>query len=79
MWCWRCKIDVLMLDEEEFAVLAQLFSEGIEVIGRAIEGVNSATFLTPEEKRDIFYNNAAEFFRLDKMQRREFHPTKAVI
>ncbi len=37
-----------------------------EVIGRAIEGVNSATFLTPEEKRDIFYNNAAEFFRLDK-------------
>ena len=37
-----------------------------EVIGRAIEGVNSATFLTPEQKGDIFYNNAAEFFRLGK-------------
>ena len=37
-----------------------------EVIGRAIEGVESATFLTPEQKGDIFYNNAAEFFRLDK-------------
>ena len=37
-----------------------------EVIGPAIEGVNSATFLTPEQKGDIFYNNAAEFFRLDK-------------
>jgi hypothetical protein len=24
----------------------------------AIEGVESATFLTPAEKRDIFYNNA---------------------
>ena len=37
-----------------------------EVIGPAIEGVNSATFLTPGQKGDIFYNNAAEFFRLDK-------------
>ena len=37
-----------------------------EVVGRAIEGVESATFLTPEQKRDIFYNNAAVFFRLDK-------------
>jgi hypothetical protein len=36
------------------------------VIGRAIEGVESATFLTPEQKRAIFYNNAAVFFRLDK-------------
>jgi predicted TIM-barrel fold metal-dependent hydrolase len=37
-----------------------------EVIGRAIEGVKSATFLTPKQKADIFYNNAAEFLRLDK-------------
>jgi predicted TIM-barrel fold metal-dependent hydrolase len=37
-----------------------------EVIGRAIEGVESATFLTPEQKRDIFYNNAAVFFRLGR-------------
>lgn len=37
-----------------------------EVIEAAIEGVESAAFLTPEQKRDIFYNNAAEFFRLNK-------------
>lgn len=37
-----------------------------ELIGPAIEGVESATFLTPEQKADIFYNNAAEFFRLNK-------------
>ena len=37
-----------------------------EAIGMAIEGVESATFLTPEQKRDIFYNNAAVFLRLDK-------------
>lgn len=37
-----------------------------ELIGRAVEGIESATFLTPEQKRDIFYNNAASFFRLDK-------------
>lgn len=37
-----------------------------EAIGMAIEGIDSATFLTPEQKRDIFYNNAARFLRLDR-------------
>ena len=37
-----------------------------EAIGRAIEGVESATFLTPAQRGDIFYNNAAEFLQLDK-------------
>ena len=51
-----------------------------EVIERAIEGVESATFLTPEQKGDIFYNNAAEFFRLDKnIKTRNLGPTKAAI
>lgn len=36
-----------------------------EAIGMAVEGIESATFLTEEEKRDIFYNNAARFLRLD--------------
>jgi predicted TIM-barrel fold metal-dependent hydrolase len=36
-----------------------------EGIGLAIDGVDSATFLTREQKRDIFYNNAARFFRLE--------------
>jgi predicted TIM-barrel fold metal-dependent hydrolase len=40
-----------------------------EAIGMAIEGVESAKFLTPEQKRDIFYNNAAEFLRLPKSGR----------
>jgi len=37
-----------------------------EAIGMAVEGIESAAFLTEEEKRDIFYNNAARFLRLDK-------------
>lgn len=36
-----------------------------EAIGMAIEGIESATFLTEAQKRDIFYNNAVRFFRLD--------------
>ncbi len=36
-----------------------------ETIGLAIDGINSADFLTPEQKRDIFYNNAARFLRLE--------------
>jgi predicted TIM-barrel fold metal-dependent hydrolase len=34
-------------------------------IEAAIKGVELATFLTEEQKRDIFYNNAVRFFRLD--------------
>ena len=37
-----------------------------EAIGLAVEGIESASFLTEEQKRDIFYNNAVRFFRLDR-------------
>jgi len=37
-----------------------------EAIGMAIEGIESAKFLTKEEKRDIFYNNAAHFLKLNE-------------
>jgi hypothetical protein len=36
-----------------------------DTIGLAIETIESADFLTEEQKRDIFYNNAARFLRLD--------------
>ena len=39
-----------------------------EVIDEAIEGIESATFLTDEQKRDIFYNNAARCLRLDEAE-----------
>jgi predicted TIM-barrel fold metal-dependent hydrolase len=37
-----------------------------DAIGRAIDGIESATFLSAEQKRDVFYNNAARFLRLEK-------------
>jgi predicted TIM-barrel fold metal-dependent hydrolase len=37
-----------------------------ETIGLAIEGIESADFLTAEQKADIFYNNAARFLRLSE-------------
>ncbi|KAB2966422.1 MAG: amidohydrolase [Thermoanaerobaculia bacterium] len=39
-----------------------------EAIAMAIEGIESATFLTPEQKRAIFYDNAARFLRLTPEQ-----------
>lgn len=36
-----------------------------DAIGLAIEAVDSAKFLTPKQKRDIFHDNAARFLRLD--------------
>ena len=37
-----------------------------DAIGRAVEGIESAAFLSEQQKRDIFYNNAARFLRLEK-------------
>jgi predicted TIM-barrel fold metal-dependent hydrolase len=37
-----------------------------EAIGMAIEGIESASFLSEQEKRDIFYNNAVTFLRLEE-------------
>ena len=37
-----------------------------DAIGKAIEGVESAVFLNEKQKRDIFYNNAVRFFRLER-------------
>jgi uncharacterized protein len=34
------------------------------VIERAVAVIEDAPFLTAEQKRDIFYNNAARFLRL---------------
>ena len=36
-----------------------------EKIGAAVEAIEQAPFLTDEQKRDIFYNNAARFLRLE--------------
>lgn len=36
-----------------------------EKIGTAIEAIEEADFLSEEQKRDIFYNNAARFLRLE--------------
>jgi predicted TIM-barrel fold metal-dependent hydrolase len=35
------------------------------VIGNGIEAIETADFLTQAQKRDILYNNAARFLRLD--------------
>jgi uncharacterized protein len=42
-----------------------------EAIGMAVEAIDSATFLTPSEKRDIFYDNAVRFFHLDQVVERK--------
>jgi len=39
-----------------------------EAIGMAIEGIESASFLSQEQKRDIFYDNAARFLRLKETE-----------
>jgi uncharacterized protein len=45
-----------------------------EVIGVAIESIQSADFLTEEQKRDIFYHNAVRFLRLRDTTPSNPHP-----
>lgn len=48
-----------------------------ETIGMAIEAIESADFLSAEQKRDIFYNNAAEFLRLSEEEIEAHHKIAA--
>jgi hypothetical protein len=41
-----------------------------EAIGMAIESIESADFLSEQQKRDILYNNAARFLRLERPEGR---------
>lgn len=47
-----------------------------DAIGMAVEGVRSAKFLTPKQKRDIFYNNAVRFFQLEPLDETHSKSTK---
>ncbi len=44
-----------------------------DAIGRAVEAIEKARFLTAEQKRDILYNNAARFLRLSPEQIARHH------
>ena len=44
-----------------------------EVISEAVQAIEGCEFLSEEQKRDIFYNNAARFFRLSNMEIKEHH------
>lgn len=44
-----------------------------ETIALAIEAIETADFLSKEQKRDIFYNNAATFLRLSREQIAKHH------
>ena len=44
-----------------------------EKIGAAVEAIEQAPFLTGEQKRDIFYNNAARFLRLEEEEIAKHH------
>lgn len=44
-----------------------------EAIDWAVEAIESADFLAPEQKRDIFYHNAARFLRLSEAEIARHH------
>lgn len=73
-------INWLLTPEEFHAYLNQLMNARLderimfgtdqmiwpEAVEMSINAIESATFLTEEQKQDIYFNNAADFLRLDK-------------
>ena len=73
-------ISVFIPKAEFYGYLQRLINAGLEnrimfgsdqmvwpdAIPIAIQTIKEAPFLTPEQKRDILYNNAALFLRLSK-------------
>jgi hypothetical protein len=51
MWCWRCKMHVPMLDEEEFVVVSNLFSQGMSATKEFREKHNIPLSGVPIEER----------------------------
>lgn len=37
LWCWRCKMEVPMLDENEYAKAEKLYSKGFRNYGSTME------------------------------------------
>ncbi|OKS86719.1 hypothetical protein RG47T_2176 [Mucilaginibacter polytrichastri] len=75
-------IDYIIPQKEFYQYLKRLVDAGFEkrimygsdqmiwpgAMEKSIENIESAPFLTKEQKRDIFFNNAARFLRLSKQQ-----------
>jgi len=73
-------INWLLTPEEFHAYLKQLMDARLgerimfgtdqmiwpETVAMSIEAIETATFLTEEQKQDIYFNNAANFIKLDK-------------
>jgi hypothetical protein len=53
LWCWRCRMEVPMLDEEEFAEVARLHSEAVQNTKHFREGTGS----------DLKHPKIADLFR----------------
>ena len=58
LWCWRCKAEVPMLDEEEYASVAALYRDGILATkqfrarwGIPLQGASTKQRMRPVSKR----------------------------
>ena len=59
-----------VLDRVMYGSDQMIWPEAIEI---AIRNLQSVDFLTPEEKKDIFYDNAAHFLRLSEAEIKKHH------
>ena len=37
LWCWRCRMEIPMLDEDEFTIASKLYSDAFKKTGMTIE------------------------------------------
>ncbi len=61
------------LAEEGLLERVMFGSDGADLLGAHIEALEAVPFLSTDEKRDIFYHNAARFLRLSPAEVRRHH------
>lgn len=51
MWCWRCKMEMPMLDEEEFKIVNELYGQGFSAIKEFRQKYNLSLENCPIDER----------------------------
>jgi hypothetical protein len=62
LWCWRCRMELPMLDEEEFAIIAKLYLGGIGGV-KEVRTRNDAS-LSETFRTDLFRPMREAYFQM---------------
>lgn len=64
LWCWRCRMEVPMLDEEEYRLVREARRDGMEAVERERRGIAAPSPLTLHSPHAESERPTLEMYRL---------------